>query len=96
MGDGTGKFGAANNIPINNKAFSICAADFNNDGNLDFATADRDSDYVSILLGNGLGGFGTPTTFTLNPGSAPYSVCSADFNNDGKMDLATAILEPTI
>jgi len=42
---------------------------------------------VSILLGNGAGGFGAPTTL---PTAAAQSVTMADFNGDGKMDIAAA------
>ncbi|MBD0327909.1 MAG: VCBS repeat-containing protein, partial [Pyrinomonadaceae bacterium] len=44
----------------------------------------------SVLLGNGTGGFGTATNFTV--GSRPYSVTVGDFNGDGKLDLAAANL----
>lgn len=65
---------------------SIVSADFNGDGNMDIASANYGSNNVSVLLGNGLGGFGTATNFAV--GTAPQSITSADFNGDGKMDLA--------
>ena len=37
--------------------FSVAIGDINNDGNLDFATANFNSNNVSIRLGDGLGGF---------------------------------------
>ena len=43
----------------------------------------------SILLGNGTGGFGAPLQFSL--GNFPSDLAVADFNNDGKLDLAVAI-----
>jgi hypothetical protein len=43
---------------------------------------------VSVLLGDGSGGFGTPTTFDV--GQVPEFLTSADLNGDGKVDLATA------
>ena len=67
---------------------SVFSTDFNNDNKLDLAVANYDSTTVSILLGNGLGGFGPKTDFGV--GSNPLSVFSADFDNDGKQDLATA------
>jgi len=67
---------------------SIASADFNGDGNMDIASANYGSNNVSVLLGNGLGGFGTATNFAV--GTAPQSITSADFNGDGKMDLASA------
>src|SRR6185436_7850087 len=46
------------------------------------------SNNVSVLLGNGMGGFGVATNFTA--GTGPRSITSGDFNGDSKMDLATA------
>ena len=43
---------------------------------------------MSVLLGNGAGGFGAKTDFAT--GSGPYSVAIGDLNADGKPDLATA------
>jgi hypothetical protein len=71
--------------------------DFNGDGILDIATANTAPDEtqtmyantVSISLGNGDGTF---TSQGLGPatGVGPESIVSADFNGDGKLDLATA------
>ena len=52
------------------------------------ATANRDSNTVSVLPGDGNGSFGTQTTFAV--GSSPRSITVGDFNGDGKDDLATA------
>ncbi len=74
-------------------AVSITTGDFNNDGFLDVATANQRSNYVSVLLGNGSGRFGAATTASnYEVQSAPTSIISADLNNDGKLDLATANL----
>ena len=43
---------------------------------------------MSILLGNGAGGFSAATNF--GAGDSPFSVAVGDFNGDGKQDLATA------
>lgn len=70
---------------------SITAADFDVDGNIDLAVANFNSDNVSILLGNGTGGFvlapGSPFP---TGGDTPVSIITADFNEDGKIDLAVA------
>ena len=66
--------------------YSVISADFNGDGNPDLATASLRSDTVSVLLGDGSGGFGAKTDFTT--GAAPYRVSSADFDGDGNPDLA--------
>ncbi len=44
---------------------------------------------VSLLLGKGDGHFRDPI-HPDSPGMNPYSITTADFNGDGKPDLATA------
>jgi PKD repeat protein len=69
----------------------VTTADFNRDGNLDIVAANHQSDSVSVLLGDGVGGF-TRTDFAV--GYTPSSVVTGDFNGDGKPDLATANYAP--
>ena len=58
-------------------------ADFNNDGNLDLATANN------VVLGNGDGTFQPPAPAPFTDLFA-QSVAVGDFNADGNLDLATA------
>jgi hypothetical protein len=66
---------------------AVVTADFNGDGRLDLATANHDSNSVSILLGNGDGTFQTPRIFTTS--GSPVWIEAGDFNGDGKLDLVT-------
>ncbi len=66
----------------------MVTADFNNDGHLDLATANAGDSTVSVLLGDGEGGFGAASHFAAGVG--PRSLAVGDFNNDGNLDLATA------
>jgi len=62
--------------------------DFNGDGKQDIVVANDISNNVSVLLGDGLGGFGPATNFAV--GSTPYSVAIGDVNGDGRQDLVVA------
>lgn len=71
-----------------NKASSIAAADFNNDGHTDVAALARNgiNDYLYLLLGNGQGGVLASFGPQLTPG-AYHQIATADLNNDGKTDV---------
>jgi Ca2+-binding RTX toxin-like protein len=68
---------------------SITVGDFNGDGNSDLATADFSSN-ISILLGDGSGGFTAQPAVPLRSYSpvGTHSITAGDFNGDGKSDLA--------
>src|SRR5208283_384468 len=66
----------------------IAVGDFNGDGNLDLAIADAAGCGVTVLLGNGKGGFTAASGSPFLSGSGPYSVAVGDFN--GHLGLAVA------
>lgn len=72
---------------------AVAAADFNLDGRPDLAVADEGSDAASVLLDTTVAGATTPS-FAAGPsfatGDGPSAVAAADFNGDGKPDLAVA------
>ena len=55
---------------------------------MDLATADKYSNSVSVLLGNGDGTF--QAVRTLRGGAAPTGLVAGDFRGDGRLDIATA------
>jgi hypothetical protein len=68
---------------------SVAVGDFNRDGKQDFVIANQgSSNNVSVLLGDGAGGFSAATNFP--SGGGPVSIAVGDFNGDGKEDLSTA------
>jgi hypothetical protein len=69
-------------------AWGVANGDFNRDGKFDLATANKSADSISILLGDGSGGFATKSDFAT--GVAPTAIVAGDFNRDGKLDVATA------
>ncbi len=66
--------------------YSVSSADFNGDTFLDLAVANVNSNDVSVLIGNGAGGFAVAVNYAA--GIGPTSVTSADFNGDGNLDMA--------
>ena len=90
LGDGRGGFITA--IPGNPMSPSLFAAvgDFNGDGIEDIATANGNFPNVSILLGNGSGGFALAANSPIPVGATSQSVVVGDFNGDGIEDLVVA------
>jgi len=92
LGNGRGGFTAAPGKPfvVGRSPGSVAVGDFNADGNLDLAVADSDDNNVTVLLGDGTGGFSAASGSPFPAGSDPQSVVVGDFNGDGKPDLAIA------
>ena len=95
-GDGTYK-GAVSYDSGGWGALSLTVGDFNGDGKLDLAVANRcnnSSDCthssVSVLLGNGDGTYKSAVSYFSGGQGAYASVTVGDFNGDGILDLAVA------
>jgi hypothetical protein len=69
---------------------SVEIADFNSDGKLDLVVANEQSNNVTILLGDGAGGFAPAKGSPFSAGHGANDIAIGDFNNDGKPDLAFA------
>ena len=91
-GNGFGSFIQTIGSPVGVGNFprTVAVGDFNLDGKPDMVTANALSNNVTILLGNGTGGFTQPAGSPVSTGNFPFSVAVGDFNTDGKPDLATA------
>ncbi|MCC3525125.1 MULTISPECIES: DUF4347 domain-containing protein [unclassified Microcoleus] len=89
QGNGTGGFGAPINSNVGNTPLSIAIGNFNADTFPDLAVVNgnpQGGGSVSILLGNGTGGFAPATSFGV--GGIPASVAVGNFNADNFLDLA--------
>jgi uncharacterized repeat protein (TIGR01451 family) len=94
-GSATGAFSLLpNTIGVHLTPQIVVAADFNRDGKLDLAVANASSNDISILIGDGLGGFATAVNYAAGAGT--QSVAAGDFDGDGKLDLATANFSGTM
>ena len=96
LGKGDGTFQVVNTSYAGTNCQGIAAGDFNGDGKLDLAVADGGTSDVGqgavfILLGNGDGTFKLGAQYP--QGAHAAFVACADFNGDGKLDLAVRYIE---
>jgi hypothetical protein len=96
LGNHNGTFQAHVDYPVGTQPSSVAIGDFNGDGKVDLAVSNENCPSspcgpgsLSILLGKGDGTFQPAVEYSTG-GEAPYSVVVADFNRDGKLDLAVA------
>ena len=86
FGLGDGRFAA----PVGNEAGSgaafVATGDFNGDGKLDIAAVDGGRS-LAVLFSKGDGAFDPPLFFDAGQGNA-NKIAVADFNNDGKPEIA--------
>ena len=78
-------------LPAGTNPSGIAAGDFNSDGISDLALTEYDNANghdVVVLLGKGDGTFQAPARYPT--GLGPFAVIAADFNHDGKLDLAVS------
>jgi len=91
LGNGDGTFQTAATYGADMTG-PIAIGDFNKDGKLDVigvTVPPASSIGLSVLLGNGDGTFGFPVTTSIVGSIAAFAV--ADFNNDGKLDVAALV-----
>jgi hypothetical protein len=78
---------------VEGKPFAITTADFNLDGQVDFAVAQQGSAAGSVYLGSVGGGFTAAADFVL-PSIFNAGITSGDFNGDARPDLALTDYAP--
>ncbi|CAF1482117.1 unnamed protein product [Rotaria sp. Silwood1] len=79
-------YSTASDKPLRSSAYG----DFNKDSLLDMVIANYESFTITVLLGDGNGGFSNQTTYSTGFGSYPFSVAVGDFNSDGWIDIVVA------
>jgi hypothetical protein len=88
-GDGTGRLLTPGTfVPTGHRPYErLRSADFNGDGHPDIVTTNLDDDTVSILLGDGHGGFKNAPGSPFPAGAKPWEVAVYDVDSDGNPDL---------
>jgi hypothetical protein len=86
LGNGDGTLQAARRFAIGDSPWAMVTADFDADGRVDVATANIESNNVSVLLNAGSGSFHPLVAF--GAGNTAWALAAGDFNGDGRPDLA--------
>lgn len=89
-----GIFATETRFAVGNYPSRVAVADFNKDGKPDLAVVNGDRS-LSVLLGNGHGGFGPAQSYALDPIDGPYGLALSDLDGDGNTDIAVAEQNPS-
>lgn len=93
LGKGKGAFEEAKGspFPAGHIINDVAIGDFNNDSSPDLALANHEKKYLTVLSGNGQGGF-TPapgSPFRVESTPHVHGIAMGDFDKDGNLDLVT-------
>lgn len=90
IGNGAGGFGAPTITNVGPVPVTAAIGDFNRDTNVDVVVVSHTGNVLCLLQNVGSGTFSSGGRIVLPTGSFPHGVTIADFNRDGRSDLASA------
>ncbi|MBA3655644.1 MAG: VCBS repeat-containing protein, partial [Actinobacteria bacterium] len=100
-GTGDGAFIESGSGPVGYGPEGVLAGDLDGDGHDDAVSVDSFSVFgspptfsITVLRGDGRGGFGPPTKYAT--GDGPVSGALADFNGDGRLDVAVSAVGASV
>jgi hypothetical protein len=98
LGERAGGFNAAagSPVPAGDGPVAVATADLNGDGEADFAVANGSSNDLTVLLGDGAGGFSAAPGSPVSLGGSPADIAAADLNGDGIVDLAVPVWQTNL
>lgn len=89
LGDGDGALESTSHVAGGETPVDFAVADLDADGAVDIAVANHETDYITLLLGDGTGAFqpapNSPLRIAVQP--HPHAVRAADLDADGAVDL---------
>lgn len=89
LNDKTNQFPMVASFAIKSHPSAFVVSNFNGDSHPDLAVAHYDDDHAVVLYtGNGDGTFNTANVYAAPPGCHASNLAQADWNRDGKPDLA--------
>lgn len=88
-GLGDGRFEVSSRLVVGNDPVGLAVGDFDEDqqGAVDFATANQGSGSLSVVRGQGGGSFVAAASFGTGPNPVAFTI--ADFDRDGWLDVVT-------
>lgn len=92
LGDGKGGFAPARGspVPTAERPYYLALGDVNGDGRPDVVVAHDDDTRLTVLVGDGKGGFAPAPGPRVELGARPFGVVVADVDKDGKPDVLAA------
>ncbi len=70
---------------------AVAVGDFNRDGRMDVVVANSGSNNISVLLGDGVGGFTQEAGSPILTGGSPVDLTAGDLDRDGFLDLVVSL-----